>query len=79
MIDSEQAGLDTGEVLGDGPNGIPVCADLADGHRPGRSSARLLHLRHGPVERHALADERSVVLDAISLGHETSSTDCTSS
>src|SRR3954454_23530229 len=30
VIDSQQAGRDTGEVLGDTANGIPICRDLAD-------------------------------------------------
>jgi len=30
VIDSEKSGLDSGEVLGDGANGIPICASLAD-------------------------------------------------
>lgn len=39
VIDSRKAGLDSGEVLGDEPNGIPICADLEDaialaGHVP---------------------------------------------
>src|SRR5215207_7007450 len=39
VIDSTQAGSDTGEVLGDGRNGIPITTDLADavlnaGHVP---------------------------------------------
>jgi uncharacterized NAD-dependent epimerase/dehydratase family protein len=29
VIDSEKAGRDAGDVLGDGPNGIPIVADLA--------------------------------------------------
>ena len=29
VIDSEKAGLDAGEVLGDAANGIPICRDLA--------------------------------------------------
>lgn len=30
VIDSKKVGLDAGEVLGDAPNGIPVCEDLRD-------------------------------------------------
>ena len=30
VIDSTKAGLDAGSVLGDGPNGIPVVAGLAE-------------------------------------------------
>ena len=31
VIDSRQAGADTGDILGDGPNGISVVSDLAGG------------------------------------------------
>ena len=30
VIDSKKAGLDSGIVLGDRPNGIPICRDLDD-------------------------------------------------
>jgi hypothetical protein len=30
VIDSQKAGQDSGVALGDAPNGIPVCRDLAD-------------------------------------------------
>ena len=30
VIDSEKAGLDAGVVLGEEPNAIPICRDLAD-------------------------------------------------
>lgn len=30
VIDSTKSGMDAGEVLGDAPNGIPICADLVD-------------------------------------------------
>ena len=55
VIDSTKAGLDAGEVLGDAPNGIPICADLADGDRLGGPRPRLLHLRDGALQRDALA------------------------
>ena len=37
------------------PNGIPVCRDLDDAIARRRRRSRLLHLRDGAVERHALA------------------------
>ena len=67
-IDSEKAGRDTRAALGDEPNAIPVCRDLADAlaHAGGipddvifgmaRSSGRLS------------TTERGIVLEAISLG-----------
>ena len=65
VIDSQKSGLDAGEVLGDKPNGIPICADLAgaialagafptsssSGWRPPAACSRL--------------SERRVMLDAI--------------
>jgi hypothetical protein len=44
VIDSEKAGLDTGMVLDNTPNGIPICRDVADGR-----GARILHLRDGTI------------------------------
>ena len=55
VIDSEKAGLDAGELLDDGPNGIPICADLADAIALRRARPRLLHPRDGAAQRHALA------------------------
>jgi len=68
VIDSEKAGLDAGEVLDNKPNGIPICADLAEvlavvGFVPGffivgmaPASGMLSHI------------ERGVVLDAMRRG-----------
>ena len=68
VVDSEKAGLDAGVVLGEAPNGIPVCRDLADAI-----------VRHGGVPDYFIfgmapasgmlsRHERSLVLEAISLG-----------
>jgi hypothetical protein len=62
VIDSEKAGLDAGMVLGEEPNAIPVCRDLADamtrigGRRNSlhRSGTGLLHLRDGAGERNVV-------------------------
>ena len=54
VIDSTQAGLDAGVVLGGDANGIPICADLADALARLAGRVPTLHLRHGPLQRHAL-------------------------
>jgi uncharacterized NAD-dependent epimerase/dehydratase family protein len=68
VIDSEKSGLDTGEVLGDGPNGIPICSDLAAaialaGHVP-----HFFILGMAPASGMLSPVERRVVLDAIEQG-----------
>jgi uncharacterized NAD-dependent epimerase/dehydratase family protein len=68
VIDSDKAGLDSGVVLGDGPNAIPIVFDLEAG---------LAHADHVPdhfilgIARSSgmLSDhERALVLKAIGLG-----------
>ena len=59
VIDSEKAGLDAGEVLGDEPNGIPDLLRSGRRDRSGRARPRLLHLRDGALQRHALARRAS--------------------
>ncbi|MDO8963858.1 MAG: DUF1611 domain-containing protein [Coriobacteriia bacterium] len=68
VIDSRQAGLDTGEVLGDAPNGIPITASLA---------AAIDHAGHvphyfifgvAPASGMLSPRERRLVLEAIGLG-----------
>ena len=68
VIDSEKSGLDTGEVLGDGTNGIPICSDLAAaialaGHVP-----HFFILGMAPASGMLSPVERRVVLDAIEQG-----------
>jgi uncharacterized NAD-dependent epimerase/dehydratase family protein len=68
VIDSTKAGRDAGEVLGDGPNGIPVCADLASavvaaGHVPD-----FFIFGVAPSSGMLSPAERRVVLQAIELG-----------
>jgi uncharacterized NAD-dependent epimerase/dehydratase family protein len=68
VIDSTQAGLDTGAILGDGPNRIPVVTDLPQAI-----------LRHGGVPDYLIfgmapssgmlsAAERDLMLDAMDQG-----------
>jgi uncharacterized NAD-dependent epimerase/dehydratase family protein len=69
VIDSRQTGLDAGIVLGDKPNGIPICADLADavaqagGHVPD-----FFIFGVAPASGLLSSHERGVVLEAITLG-----------
>jgi uncharacterized NAD-dependent epimerase/dehydratase family protein len=68
VIDSEKAGLDAGVVLGEKPNDIPVCRDLADA-MTGMGGAPDYYIfgmapASGMLSRH----ERSLVLEAIFLG-----------
>jgi len=68
VIDSEKAGLDAGEVLGDEPNGIPVCADLQDaidlaGHVPD-----FFIFGVAPTSGMLSPVERGLLLDAMGRG-----------
>jgi len=68
VIDSEKAGLDTGDVLDGTPNGIPVLADLAQAiERAGRVPDYFI-FGMAPASGMLSADERTIVLDAISQG-----------
>ncbi len=68
VIDSKKAGLDAGTVLGEQPNAIPVCRDLADAmNRIGKVPDNYIFgmaPASGMMSRH----ERSLVLEAIFLG-----------
>ena len=68
VIDSELAGLDAGEVLGDEPNGIPICVDLADViARTGTAPAHFI-FGIAPSSGMLSLRERGVVLRAVELG-----------
>lgn len=68
VIDSEQVGLDTGDVLGDGPNGIPICADLADAVALAGRVPEVMVFGMAPSSGMLSPVERKVMLDAISRG-----------
>jgi uncharacterized NAD-dependent epimerase/dehydratase family protein len=68
VIDSTQAGLDTGRVLGDGPNGIPVCADLAAGIELAGLVPDYLIFGMAPLSGLLSKIEREVMLDGMSRG-----------
>jgi len=68
VIDSEKAGLDTGVVLGDGPNAIPICRDLADALWQAVDVPDYFIFGMAPSSGMLSPRERSLVLEAISLG-----------
>ena len=68
VIDSEQTGSDTGEVLGDGHNGIPITTDLADAVRSAGHVPDFLIFGMAPASGMLSAAERTVMLDAMSRG-----------
>jgi uncharacterized NAD-dependent epimerase/dehydratase family protein len=69
VIDSLQTGLDTGIVLGEKPNGIPVCADLADAlAQAGGQPPDFFIFGVAPASGLLSSHERGVVLEAITLG-----------
>jgi len=68
VIDSEKSGLDAGEVLGDKPNGIPICADLAEAITLAGRVPDFFILGMAPLSGMLSPLERGVVLDAIGRG-----------
>ncbi len=68
VIDSEQAGLDAGVVLGEDPNGIPICRDLAQAlaHTGGVPDYFVFGL--APSSGLLSTHERVLVLEAMGLG-----------
>ena len=68
VIDSEQAGLDTGEVLDGIPSGIPLCTDLAAAiaHLSGVPDCFIFGV--APASGMLSLPERKLVLEAIGLG-----------
>jgi len=68
VIDSKQAGLDAGEVLDGVPNGIPICADLADAIAVAGRVPHYFIFGMAPASGMLSPFERRRVLDAIALG-----------
>jgi len=68
VIDSEKAGLDAGDVLGDAPNSIPVCADLDAAVVLAGGIPDSFIFGMAPSSGMLSPVERTVVLDAISRG-----------
>lgn len=68
VIDSEKAGLDAGGVLGEEPNAIPVCRDLAEAVAHAGGIPDYFILGMAPSSGLLSTHERGVALDAISIG-----------
>src|SRR5210317_311235 len=68
VIDSEKAGLDTGMVLDDKPNSIPICRDLADSLSQAGTVPDTFIFGMAPSSGMLSKHERGLVLEAMSHG-----------
>jgi uncharacterized NAD-dependent epimerase/dehydratase family protein len=68
VIDSRQAGQDSGEILGDGPNRIPLVADLAEAIRLNGAAPDFLIFGVAPSSGMLSVVERRVMLGAMEQG-----------
>ena len=68
VIDSEKVGLDAGVVLGDEPNAIPICRDLADALAHAGEVPDYYIFGMAPSSGMLSTHERGLVLEAIDLG-----------
>ncbi|ORJ62026.1 DUF1611 domain-containing protein [Geothermobacter hydrogeniphilus] len=68
VIDSKKAGLDTGMVLDNKPNAIPVCRDLADSLAQAGSVPDFFIFGMAPASGMLSKYERGLVLEAMSHG-----------
>ncbi len=68
VIDSEQAGLDTGTVLGREPNGIPICSDLANAIERAGFVPEYFIFGMAPSSGMLSPIERDLLLEAMDLG-----------
>jgi uncharacterized NAD-dependent epimerase/dehydratase family protein len=68
VIDRSQAGLDTGTVLGDAPNGIPLVADLDAAVALAGAVPDVLIFGMAPSSGMLSPHEREVMLDGMSRG-----------
>jgi uncharacterized NAD-dependent epimerase/dehydratase family protein len=68
VIDSEKAGLDAGVVLGEEPNAIPICRDLADALTHAGGVPGWFIFGMAPSSGMLSPHERGLVLQAIGLG-----------
>ena len=68
VIDSEKAGLDAGEVLGDAANQIPVCRDLAAAMARAGGVPDYYIIGMAPASGMLSPHERALVREAIGLG-----------
>ena len=68
VIDSRFAGRDAGELLGDGHNGIPVVADLADAVARNGATPDVMVFGIAPASGMLSDEERTVLLGAMEQG-----------
>lgn len=68
VIDSEQAGLDAGVVLGEESKSIPICRDLADALSHAGVLPDYFIFGMAPASGMLSSHERGLVLEAIDLG-----------
>lgn len=68
VIDSEKAGLDAGVVLGDEPNAIPICRNLAEAIAHAGRIPDYFIFGMAPASGMLSSHERGLVLEAIDLG-----------
>ena len=68
VIDSKKAGLDAGAVLGEPPNGIPVCRDLADALARAGTTPDCFIFGMAPASGRLSSRDRGILLEAIDLG-----------
>lgn len=68
VVDSTQAGRDAGEVLGDGANGIPIVADLAEALVRNGATPDVLIFGVAPASGMLSPTERDVLLGAMARG-----------
>lgn len=68
VIDSGQAGADTGMILDNVPNSIPVCRDLADAIATAETMPDTFIYGVAPISGMLSSEERDIVLEAIALG-----------
>jgi uncharacterized NAD-dependent epimerase/dehydratase family protein len=68
VIDSTQAGLDAGVVLGDKPNGVPVCGDLLEAIALAGAVPDYFIFGMAPSSGMLSPAERTLVLEAIARG-----------
>ena len=68
VIDSQKAGQDSGVVLGETANGIPICRDLTDALTRADSTPDYFIIGMAPASGMLSPMERDIVLDAMGLG-----------
>jgi uncharacterized NAD-dependent epimerase/dehydratase family protein len=68
IIDSKQAGRDAGEVLGEKPNAIPICRDLADALTQAPALPDYFIYGMAPSSGMLSTHERGILLEAMGLG-----------